>query len=1109
MAAPLPDVDNGTCLHMHITVSRIILVVIVVLFSLYTDVPADGSVDSATPNHAPTRADASPVRVWQGTLTLPTYEEDAPDPNPPFDQYARDRFNYPYTLRDNLTDRRKEHAWRAIFLENEYLKCSVLPDLGGHVYTCTDKISGQPMFYANPSIKKANISYRGAWAAFGIEFNFPVSHNWVSLSPVDFAFHRNADGSASVLVGNVDRVYGMQWSVELVMRPHSTVLEEKVTLNNRSDVRHRFYWWNNAGVQVWDDSHIEYPMRFTESHGFREVEPWPVQPDGTDLSIIKNQTKGPVSLFVHGSREPFMGVWQPHTNTGTVHYAEYPQLPAKKIWSWGTDADGLDWRKTLSDNDSAYVEVQAGLFRNQETYAFLEPRQTIAFSESWTPVRQIGGISRANLAGVVHLTRQGNALQIGLNVNQPVPGAKLRILLGEHELFQQSSDLSPDRTWVHELANADTSQKYTFQLRDSKGAILLQHTEDQYDWTPIDQIHVGPQPSFHVPDAERRNDDDWLQVGKEQELNGNLLAALQTYKDGLTKFPDSYELQKFAGRLSVGLLQFEQAQHYLAAVHARNTSDTEVSYYLGLALDALGHDRDARGAYEAAARLPAYRAPAQLRLAELSSREGNLRQAESYLQLAAEAAPDDLRTAEELSATLRAEGKRDESKQLAEQWLARFPQSYFLLEQLGRPDLQHLADDAERVLNVAAEYMRLGMYSQALDVLSRQYPAAVADQSEPGQLPPNKHPMVAYYRGYCRQKLGQSGSSDFSTAAKLSTQYVFPGRVADLQVLNAALQANPQDASAHYLMGTLVFSKGLTDEAIDHWQQARQLNPEMPVLHASLARALLIEKHDPERALAVFQEGLRTDPRNLELYRGLDQTLSLLQHPARERVAALQQYPDLDHMPTPLIYELILNLAEAGDFSKAEALFHNRFFQREEGGTNVRQVWLEVQLQKALSLAQHSQCTEGVNLADHIGDPVPDLAFTHDGLQPFLAQARFNYLLGHVYKTCNVPQKARDHFTQAAQRWSVDDAVWSWKASQELSNSDAESNRQKLQSLREQMQNNNDASPGGLWLYHAAMLDRALGNPERADSELHQALLQPDQLMMYHLTRLALAGNNP
>src|SRR5580765_5489088 len=170
-------------------------------------------------------ADAQ-VRVWQGVLEIPVYEEGAPDSNPPFDQFAGNRFNYPYTLRTEVTDRRVLKKLRAIYLENEYLKCSVLPDIGGHVYTCIDKISGRSMFYDNSSIKKARIGYRGAWAAFGVEFNFPVSHNWVSMSPVNFAYANRADGSTSVIVGNVDRVYGMEWTVELILRPGSTVLEQ-------------------------------------------------------------------------------------------------------------------------------------------------------------------------------------------------------------------------------------------------------------------------------------------------------------------------------------------------------------------------------------------------------------------------------------------------------------------------------------------------------------------------------------------------------------------------------------------------------------------------------------------------------------------------------------------------------------------------------------------------------------------------------------------------------------------------------------------------------------------------------------------------------------------
>ena len=1047
---------------------------------------------------------SSQVRVWQGTLTLPTYEEGAPDPNPPFDQYQNTRFNYPYTLRRNLTDHRTDHAWRALFLENEYLKCSVLPDIGGHLYSCTDKISGKPIFYENPSIKKADVAYRGAWAAFGIEFNFPVSHNWVTASPVDFAFAQREDGSAYVQVGNVDRVYGMQWTVELILRPHSTVLEEKVTLNNRSDVRHRFYWWNNAGVQVWDDSRIQYPMRFTASHGFREVEPWPVEADGTDLSIIKNHTKGPVSLFVHGSREPFMGVWNPHTNTGIVHYADYAQLPGKKIWSWGSDADGLDWRKALSDNNSIYVEIQAGLLRNQETYAFLEPRQTISFSEFWMPVREIGGISRANLAGVVYLNRHGSALTASLNVNQAHPGAAIRIAVGNQAVFEDKADLTPERTWSHEIANVDPQQKYTFELRDNKGAVLLHQTEGAYDWTPLEDIHVGPQPSHRIPDPENRTEDDWIQLGSEHELNGRLLQALQAYQDAIAKFPDSFEARKAAGRLCASLLRHQEAKGYLEPVHDRDTSDSEISYYLGISYEGLGQTREARESYEAAYRQPAYRAAGGLRLAELLARDGDLQQAEQFLKDALRAAPDDLRTAEELVAVLRAEGKTEESQRLAREWLDRFPQRYFLLEQTVKPDLHHLADDAERVLNVVSEEIRLGLCSQALDALSRQYPPSVADETEPGALPPQKHPLVSYYRGYCREKLGGSGSADFASASKLSTAYVFPSRAEDIAVLNSALHSNPEDATAHYLLGTLYFSRGLTDDALKEWELARKFNSQIPVLHASLGRALLNAKNDPEDALTVFQEGLRADPANVELYTGMDQALSILRRPAQERVAALDRYPDRASMPSPLVYELILNLSESGEYEKAVALFHNRFFQREEGGTNVRQVWLEVQLQHALSLAQQGHCSEAMSMVDHLKDPVRDLAFTQDGLEPLLHSARFNYLIGSLYQTCKLPEKAQARFKDAESRSDLEDGIWAWKASQQLPGVQSDPAKQKLENVLQRTSSTSEiSSRTGWWLYNAAMLDRALGHTQEAESEFRQALLHPDQLLTYHLTRLA------
>ncbi len=1050
------------------------------------------------------------VRVWQGTLTLPTYEEGLPDPNPPFDQFTTNRFNYPYTLRTNLTSRRVDHAWRAVYLENEYLKCSVLPDIGGHLYTCLDKISGQPMFYANPSIKKAAIAYRGAWAAFGVEFNFPVSHNWVTMSPVNFAFARHPDGSASVTVGNIDRVYGMEWMVELVLRPQSTVLEQRVTLSNRSDVRHRFYWWNNAGVEAWDDSRIAYPMRFTATHGFTEVHPWPVDQDGIDYSILGNHKKGPVSMFAHGSRENFMGVWNPHTKTGTVHFADYGDVPAKKIWSWGVDADGLDWRKALSDNNSAYMEVQAGLFRNQETYAFLEPQQVIRFTEYWMPVRQIGGISRANLAGVASLLRRGNSLVAGFNANQVFPRASVSILKGGQSLVQEKVDLMPQRTWTHEIPNADAQAKYTIQVQDAKGTTLLRQTEGEYDWTPESEIHVGPQPSYRIPDPNKRNLDDWLQFAKDEELNGSNLSALDAYKQMLARFPGSFEAGKAAGRLAAALSRFDEAKNLLAPLHLRDTTDTEISYYLGIAYDGLGDFEHARTAYEQAERLPSFYSAAALRLGELLARKGDLRGAERHLSRAMQAAPDDLRLREELVAVRQALGDSREARALAEDAMARFPLSNFLREELGNPDLAQLANDANRVLNIASQYMRLGFYQKALNVLSRSYPAAVPDQSEPGALAPQDHPMVAYFRGYCRQKLGQSATEDLKPASMFSTAYVFPNSAEEFTVLRAAAEANPSDPKVHYLLGTFYFSRGLTDRALHEWSLARKLGQGIPVLNASMGLALLHVKNDPEHALAAFQEGLRSDPTNIANYLGIDQSLSLMNRPARERVEALEKYPKLDAAPPSLIFELILNLAEAGDFERAVALFHNRFFPREEGGTNVRQVWIETQLQHIWLLASAKRCNEALSQAAQLGSEVPGISFTRDGLEPILQLARTNYLLGRTYESCGNPDEARKKFQLASAASAPDQIHWAWLSAQKLPDFNASQWQARLQTAFEQAESRSDTSGfPGWWMYTAGLLAKDLGKPDEADRRFHKALLLPDRMLAYHFTRLARSGSTP
>ncbi len=294
-----------------------------------------------------------------------------------------------------------------------------------------------------------------------------------------------------------------------------------------------------------------------------------------------------------------------------------------------------------------------------------------------------------------------------------------------------------------------------------------------------------------IPDPDQRTCDDWIQLGKDLELNGKNLQALDTYEETLRRFPGSFGALKSAGRLTASLLRFDEAKNFLEQVHARDTSDPEISYYLGIAYDGLGETRKARTAYEDAQRFASFRAAAALRLGEMLARDGDLDEAERHLSEAVRAAPDDVRAIEELVAVKAASGKVEEGKTLARQGIAHFPLSYLLSEELGEPNLKQLANDANRVLNLAAQYMRLGLYQRALTVLSRDYPSSQLIRLNWVRSPPGKHPMIAYFRGYCRERLGQSGLSDYKIASKLSTSYVFPSSAEELTVLSTVMRTEP------------------------------------------------------------------------------------------------------------------------------------------------------------------------------------------------------------------------------------------------------------------------------------------------------------------------------
>lgn len=825
-----------------------------------------------------TFASGAGARAWVDTVTLATWLEGPANPNPPFDQFAGDGpFFYPYTWRTAFTQTKMNHAWRAVLIENDYLKCTILPDLGGHL-TCQDKVNGKDLFYANPSVKKQFVALRGAWAATGVEFNFPVGHSLVTVSPVDFAARQNADGSASAWISSVDRVSGMVMRIEFVLQPGSALLTQNVTLSNPSSMRHRYYWWNNAEVQVEDAATTVVMPTYVVSNPSKGLDTWPAPAAGGDSASYGGQ-KGQTIAFAYGSKEPFFGVYHPHSKTGVAHYADPSVAPGKKMWNWGT-ADTFA-RANLSDNNTTYMEIQAGLLQNQETYQFLEPQEVRRFSEYWMPVRGLDGLSRATPDGALSYQRGPGASGMVTVTAEFLPthavaGATVRLMDGALAVKQTKIDLAPEAASKAVFADVPAAASYRLEIVDAQGKVLVAHSEAGWDAVKPGEVKLGSQAAANF--ANPFTEAEFLAAAGNWEMLGDFNKTAAVFDKALTAYPQSAALLAAGGRASVEMHRFQEGLARLNGVLALK-ADPESRYYLGVAYEGLGDDVKAEAAFRGVPDDSAFAHPAKFRIVEIRARAGDYAGALATLQPAVENSPGwSLEGAAEV-ALLRKLGRSKDAETRLSYWLSVDPADLvlrferFRLTGADDPELfRQLAADPERVLDLATLLFDLGLYDEALPILDRRYSEVVDPiDAEPGRVPPQNYPLVTYYKAYALEKTGQAAAATawYRTASAQSIQYVFPSRVGSAKVLAAAVAQNPNDATAHALLGSLWFSFRQTDDAIAEWQKARALNKNLPMLQRNLGRALLEAKNDPQAAIPVLEEGLRADPSNPEIQAAL------------------------------------------------------------------------------------------------------------------------------------------------------------------------------------------------------------------------------------------------
>lgn len=229
---------------------------------------------------------------------------------------ARARY-IPIPVIDKIYDEKKDVTYHAVFLENDYLKIMVLPELGGRIQRATDKTNNYDFVYYNHVIKPALVGLAGPWISGGIEFNWPQHHRPSTYDPVSFHMQENEDGSATVMVGEVENMFRTKGNAYFTLYPDKAWLEIRAQLYNRTSVPQTFLWWANPAVPVNDNTQSVFPpdVHAVMDHGKRDVSRFPIATGtyykmdysaGVDISRYKN-IPVPTSYMACHSDYDFVG----------------------------------------------------------------------------------------------------------------------------------------------------------------------------------------------------------------------------------------------------------------------------------------------------------------------------------------------------------------------------------------------------------------------------------------------------------------------------------------------------------------------------------------------------------------------------------------------------------------------------------------------------------------------------------------------------------------------------------------------------------------------------------------------------------------------------------
>lgn len=555
-----------------------------------------------------------------------TYPFSDPDPVPKPDTKI-----YPYYRFDGFTDKSIQKEWKVVELENDYIKITILPEIGGKVWSAIEKSTGKDFVYNNHVIKFRDIAMRGPWTSGGVEGNYGIiGHTPNCDTPVDYITITREDGSVSCVIGVLDLLTRTSWKLDINLPKDKAYFTTGSFWFNSTAYEQPYYTWMNTGIKVSGNLQLIYPGKNYLGHD-GEYDSWPInKQNGKDLSFYKNSDFGGYkSYHVFGKYTDFFGAYWHDEDFGMGRYGNHDDKPGKKIWLWGLSQQGMIWEKLLTDTDGQYAEVQSGRLFNQSSensmytpfkHRSFSPYQTESWTEYWFPVKHTNGFVKANSYGAVNVKNEKGWLKIYFSPLQKLDD-KLEVFSNDKVVYSKNISVKPMEIFKDSIRVAVDENKLRLVIGDKK--LFWNSAPEEGDLNrPLE-----------IPKNFDNNSVYGLYLqGKNYISFKDYVKAEAKITDCLKKDPNYAPALSDLAYLHIRNFKYAEAVATASKALAINTYDPAANYYYALANLHSGNTTDAKDGFDIAASGVEYRGAAYTELSKLYFCENEIPKAIEYAE---------------------------------------------------------------------------------------------------------------------------------------------------------------------------------------------------------------------------------------------------------------------------------------------------------------------------------------------------------------------------------------------------------------------------------------------------------------------------------------------